>query len=147
VAAADGAVGVADPQPGLVGGAGHLDLVGGGAGVDPDRVGGVEAGDVAVDAVALAGGEVVVDHLGDRRPAVTVELGPGPQPGHPLGRARHHPGHGGQAGQHHHPGQHSDVDAAAPPDPHGRTLARGTILSVEAVARTTIGARGWEGRR
>src|SRR4029450_7390934 len=70
VAAGDGAVGVADAQPRLVGGARALDLVGGPVRVAPDRVGRVEAGDVAVDAVALTAGEVVVDHLGDRgRPA------------------------------------------------------------------------------
>ena len=141
VAAGDGAAGVADPQAGLVGGAGDLHLVGGAVGVDPDRAGRVEAGDVAVDAVALAAGEVVVDDLGDLRRPVAADPGPGPQPGHPLGLGGHHPGHGGQAGQHHHPGQHTHVDAAAPPDPHGRTLARGTILPVEAVAAATIGAQ------
>jgi hypothetical protein len=137
VAAGDGAVGVADPQAGLVGGAGDLHLVGGGVGVDLDRVGRLEAGDVAVDAVALAGGEVVVDDLGDLRRPAPADLGPGPQPGHPLRLGGDHPGHRGQAGQDHHPGQHTDVDAAPPPDPHGRTLARGTILSVEAVAAAT----------
>jgi len=87
--------------------------------------------------VALAAAEIVVDDLDDLRHPVPADLGPGPQPGDPLRLGRHHRGHGGgQAGQDHHPGDHEDVDAAAP-DPHGRTLARGTILLIEAVATAT----------
>jgi hypothetical protein len=59
VAAPDGPVRVADAQAGLVGAAGHLELVGGGGRGHLDRVAGVQAGDVAQDAVALLGPEVV----------------------------------------------------------------------------------------
>ena len=120
VAAGDGALGVADAQAGLLGGAGRLDLRGGGRRGHLDRVGRVEPGDVAVDAVALAAAEVVVDHLDDLGGAVAGDPGRGPQPGDPLGP----PGHRRDPGQHpdqqHHPREQDRVDAPAPSGPHGR---------------------------
>jgi hypothetical protein len=89
VAAADRPVRIADAHPGLLGGAGHLDLVGCGGRGHLDRAGRIQPGHVAEDAVAPLAAEVVVDHLGDPGHAVAADRGPGPEPADRLGLAGH----------------------------------------------------------